>query len=172
MKNLQQYIIESTKTYSFKIKAAGELPENFEDQLETALNKYQIVNFSKGSKTPITEKPLDFPQLQNCEVTHFDVELNYPTTNGVLESYLTLELGFPDTHLLVRNENDPLEEVNTIDNDKDKTYETLLTKEDLGGESGQDSVGAKRVMDLLKELEKVKKENEFDPIKGISAPKD
>lgn len=171
MTTLEKFLFESKKTYKFKIRAAGELPEGFEDKLETALNKYQIVNFSKGKRSPITERPLDFPQLQNCEVTTYDAEVSYPTTNHVLESYLSLELNFPDTHLSVHTDSEPLEIEQTIDKNE-KDYTTLLTKEELGGESAQDKVGSNRVMDLLKELEQARKENEFDPIKEVAKPKE
>ena len=171
MTTLEKYLFESKKTYKFKIRAAGELPEGFEDRLETALNKYQIVNFTKGKRTPITERPLDFPQLQNCEVTSYDAELSYPTTNHVLESYLSLELNFPDTHLSVHTDSEPLELEQTIDKNE-KDYTSLLATENLGGESAQDKVGENRVMDLLKELEQARKENEFDPIRGVSKPKE
>jgi len=171
MTTLEKYLFESKKTYKFKIRAAGELPEGFEDRLETALNKYQIVNFTKGKRTPITERPLDFPQLQNCEVTSYDAELSYPTTNHVLESYLSLELNFPDTHLSVHTDSEPLELEQTIDKNE-KDYTSLLATENLGGESAQDKVGENRVMDLLKELEQARKENEFDPIRGVSKAKE
>jgi hypothetical protein len=38
----------------------------------------------------------------------------------------------------------------------------------MGGESAQDSVGENRVMELLKELEKVKTEREHDPSAAVS----
>jgi len=171
MKSLKEYLIESAKTYKFKIRTAGELPENFEDKLERALNKYQVVSFSKGKKTPITERPLDFPQLQNCETTSFDVEISYPTTSSVLESYLTLDLNFPDTHLIVRGEHEATEEYQNKEKD-DKPYESLLTKTDLEDNSAQKNVGANRIMDLLKELETAKKERDLDPIAGIQEVKE
>ena len=64
MKSFNEYLVESKKTYKFKIKAAGELPENFTDKMETALNKYEVVSFNKGATTPIDKTPLDFPQIQ------------------------------------------------------------------------------------------------------------
>ena len=45
----------------------------------------------------------------------------------------------------------------------------MLNTEELGGESGQDSVGENRVMDLLKELEVARKEREVDPVAGVTA---
>ena len=47
----------------------------------------------------------------------------------------------------------------------------MLTKEDMGGESAQQNVGQNRVMDLLKELDKVKKESEVDHTKGTPTEK-
>jgi len=169
MKSLKEFLTESKKTYKFKIRAAGELPEGFVDRLETALNKYEVVSFSKGKTTPITERPLDFPQLANCEVTTFDAEVSYPATSHVLESYLTLNMDYPACHLKVRGENDETEKYQ--EEKEENEYTTLLTTEDMGGESAQDQVGNKRVMDLLKELETAKKENQYDPTKGIAAEK-
>lgn len=158
MKSLKEFLTESKKTYKFKIRAAGELPEGFVDRLETALNKYEVVSFSKGKTTPITERPLDFPQLTNLEVTTFEAEVSYPTTSHVLESYLTLNCNFPANHLVVRGENDETEKYQ--EEKEEKEYKTLLTTEDLGGESAQDQVGNNRVMSLLKELETARKEQE------------
>jgi hypothetical protein len=50
----------------------------------------------------------------------------------------------------------------------DTTYETLLTKEELGGESAQNSVGNNRIMELLKELEAARKER-ADGTEGFKA---
>ena len=88
MKSFTEFLIESKKTYPFKIGVAGELPEGFVDAMETALKKYDVINMSAGKKTPIQERPLDFPQLENTEVTYFEVELTYPTTTQVLQEYL------------------------------------------------------------------------------------
>mgnify|MGYP001176325009 FL=1 len=169
MKSFNEYLTESKKTYKFKIKAAGELPEGFEDKMERALNKYEVVKFSKGSTTPIDKTPLDFPQIQNCEVTHFEAEVSYPVTSHILQEYLSCETDCAKGHLRVSGENDPIDELQK--DEPEKPYETMLTKEDMGGESAQESVGQNRVMDLLRELDKVKKEKELDPTKGIASEK-
>jgi hypothetical protein len=161
MKSFVEYLTESKKTYEFKIGVAGELPEGFEDRLETALQKYSVVKMSSGKKTPIQERPLDFPQLQNMEVTYFEVELNYPTTVQVLQEYLGKVCSVDQSYIIVRNPNEPQELYQQAAADDDGEYETLLTKEDMGGESAQDSVGGNRVMELLKELEKARKENDL-----------
>ena len=161
MKTFTEYLTESKKTYEFKVGFAGELPEGIEDTMETALKKYGVANQSSGKRTPISEKPLDFPQLQNVEVTYYDVELNYPTTPQVLEEYLAQMCGVDRTHVIVRTPLDPRNEYQ--EKTSDEPYEALLNTQDMGGESAQESVGGNRVMELLKELEKARAERETDP---------
>lgn len=167
MKTFTDFLTESTKTYEFKIGIAGELPENIEDTLETALEKYSLVNLSSGKRTPIAERPLDFPQLQNIEVTYYDVELSYPSTVQVLQEYLSQFCNIDKAYIIVRNMYEPQEQYQT--KETNEPYEPLLTTEDLGGESAQSFVGDNRVMELLKELEKSRAERENDPAAG--APK-
>lgn len=165
MKQFVEYLTEAHKTYKFKVRVAGDLPEGYADRLESALTKYDIVNISAGKKTPISEKPLDFPQLQNCEVTHYEVEVNYPVTAFVLEQYLVTETGVGHSHIIVRGEHDPIERYQEPADEK--PYEAILNTEELGGESAQDSAGTNRVMELLKELEVARKERDIDPVDGI-----
>ena len=167
MKTFKQFLTESEKTYKFFIRVAGELPEGFVDKMERNLNKYELIKLSPGKSTPITEKPMDFPQLQNCEVTHYEAELKYPTTSYILEKYLVDCCDVSHTHIVVRGEHDPVERQQS--EKTDGPYESLLNTEDMGGESAQNDVGGNRVMDLLKELETARNEREIDPMEG--APK-
>ena len=169
MKNFKDFLVESKKTYKFTVRVAGELPEKFTETLETALKKYDLVNISSAKRTPITEKPLDFPQLQNLEVNHIDVEVNYPATSHVLERYITDICRVPHSHIVVRGENDPVEREQEAPSDA--PYEALLTNEELEGpgDDAQKQAGGNRVMDLLKELEVARKEREADPIAGVKA---
>lgn len=164
MRSFTEILTESKKTYEFKIGVAGPLPEGFEDTLETILKKYGASNLTSGKKTPIQERPLDFPQLQNMEVTYFEVAVEYPTTSQVLQEYVGKCCGVDQAYIIVRNVNDPREEYQeTVD---DAPYEAMLTKEDMGGETAQDSVAGARVMSLLKELETARKENEHSGAEG------
>ena len=169
MKSFTDFLTESKKTYPFKIGVAGKLPEGFADTMETALKKYDVVNMSSGKKTPIQERPLDFPQLQNTEVTYFEVTVNYPTTVQVLQEYLAKCCGIDQGHFIVRNPNEPQEEYQQPKADGE--YEPMLTKEDMGGTDGQKEVGSNRVMDLLKELEVARKERDMDPTESAKTGK-
>ena len=160
MKNFADYLTESKKTYEFKIGIAGERPDGCEDMIETGLQKFGITKMSAGKKTPIQERPLDFPQLENTEVHYYEVELTYPTTVKVLQEYLGSVCSVPQSHIIVRNPNEP-QELYQQEDAKDE-YTAKLTQEDLGGESAQEDAGGARVMNLLKELETARKERDND----------
>mgnify|MGYP000850213964 CR=1 FL=1 len=130
MKTFADYLTESKKTYKFKLRVAGELPENFADKLDQAMTKFEVVSISTGKKTPITEKPLDFPQLANCEVTHYDVEVSYPVTAYVLEHYLVNETGTAHANLIVRGEGDPVEaqQMEVADDKAQSLFDNCLSK--------------------------------------------
>ena len=160
MKNFSDYLTESKKTYEFKIGIAGERPDGCEDMIETGLQKFGITKMSAGKKTPIQERPLDFPQLENTEVHYYEVELTYPTTVQVLQEYLGSVCSVPQSHIIVRNPNEP-QELYQQEDAKDE-YTAKLTQEDLGGESAQEDAGGARVMNLLKELETARKERDND----------
>jgi hypothetical protein len=151
----KKILAESKKTYRFKLGLAGELPENINDALKQALSKYEIVSLSKGKKTPITERPLDFPKLQNMEVTYFDAELAYPTTPEILEQYVSLITKVPMSHVIVRTD------VQHADYPTDKKEEPYAAKLETPLEQvdkkAQDQVGQKRVTEILKQMEKDRK---------------
>jgi len=165
MRSFKEILTESKKTYEFKIGIAGpDCTPECVSTMETALKRYKVVNLSPGKKTPIQERPLDFPQLQNMEVTYFEAELEYPTTSQVLQEYIGQCCGIDQAYVIVRNMNDPREEYQETKDDA--PYETMLDEEDMGGESAQQDVGTNRVMDLLKELETARKENEHSGAEG------
>lgn len=158
MKSFAQILQESKKTYSFNIGIAGELAEGIEDRLESVLKKFNVLSFTKGKKTPIQKRPLDFPQLENTEVTFFETSVEYPTTTQVLQNYLGNCCNIPQSHIIVRNPMDPREAYQ--EENGDEPYDVLLTQEDMGGESGQNEVADNRTMELLKELETARNERD------------
>jgi len=167
-----QLLTESKKTYEFKVGIAGTLDEGFTDSLETCLKKFDVNSVSNGKKTPIQERPLDFPQLQNMEVTYYEVSLNYPTTPQVLEEYIEKCCPCEPNHVIVRNMGDPRANDDYYQN-SNEPYESLLDKEELEPgaleSTAQNTVAGNRVMDLLKELETARKERNINPMEG--APK-
>ena len=165
---LQEILAESKKIYPFKIGIAGELSKETVAEMETVLQKFVVEKMSSGKKTPITKRPLDFPHIENSEVTYFDVELQYPTTSAVLHNYLTKSLNIAEAHMVVRNPNEPLE---TYQEEKDDApYEAKLNSKYEDSKDEQKSAGTSRVMELLKELEKERKERSAPDAAGDITP--
>jgi hypothetical protein len=156
MKTIKEYLSESKKTYPFKIGIAGDLPDDLDSKLRTALEKYSVAEFKKTKTTPIQERPLDFPRLSNMSVTFYEVSINYPTTEAILEEYLGSFCDVERSHIIVRNPNAPAEIQKEIK--EPDVYEPLLTKEHIDAPSAQGDVGQSRIMDLLKELETARKD--------------
>jgi hypothetical protein len=162
MKTFTDILTESKKTYKFLVRIAGPCAEDITEKLKTNLEKFKVVNVSSPKRAPIQETPMDFPQLQNMEVTTWEVEVQYPTTRDVLQEYLYQCCGVAQTHLNVRADGDPIEAYQK--QTEETPYESMLNTEDMGGESAQDDVGENRVMGLLKELETARKERDFDAV--------
>ena len=184
--DFKKYIAESKKTYNFKVGLAGMLADDTGDRLESLMTEipltellrswswdkkdYRIELVKEANKIldekynyhiiPIQKKALDFPALENTEVTYFDIEVEYPTTTSVLEQYLKDSLGLPANHVVVRKPGDPLvaiQEEPKANGDKKANLESDYPKSDSAATK---TAGDSRVMELLKELEKVRKDRD------------
>jgi hypothetical protein len=156
MKSFKEYLTESKKTYDFKIKIAGDCPKDCAKRIKEALSVYKVESCSAGKSLPISETYVDFPTQRNIGITIFDVCLAYPSTTDQVRSMLGGTLGLPVTRVKVRNMKEEEEFALNHANDE-KTGESLLTKDYDTDAEGQNLVGAKRNMSLLKELGKSKK---------------
>lgn len=78
MKNFQQYLAESERTYNYRIKIVGDVAPDFIKQLEEKLAQFDVVKITKPKTTPVQLKPADFPKHSNDSVTSMDVEFRYP----------------------------------------------------------------------------------------------
>jgi hypothetical protein len=78
MKNFQQYLTESERTYNYRIKIVGDVAPDFVKQLEERLKQFEIVKIGKPKTTPVQLAPADFPKHSNDSVTSMDVEFRYP----------------------------------------------------------------------------------------------
>lgn len=162
MRKFSEILTESKKTYEFIIRVAGVLPEGFQETLKSSLEKFSLVKLTGPKRTPIQETPMDFPQLQNMEVHTFEVEVDYPTVNTILERYIVETCNIDHSHVVVRVPGEPVE-LQQSQEKESAVYEPLLSNDDMGGESAQKEVGNNRVMDLLKELEVSRKERNLEP---------
>lgn len=171
MKPFSKYLKESQeeKKYVFKVRVAGDLPDNCEDCMETALQKYQVSKFTKGKSTPIQATLREFPNVKNASMTVFEVELDYPATSAVLVELLASSTGVSRDCIRVRT---PIEEANLeIETehmeDNDAKSKSVLTQ-DYAKENNQGMVGEKHMTNFLKDLAKVRKESQPTQYKGVN----
>ena len=121
----KEYLTEAKKEYKFSIGLAGEMPEGFADELEECLKRYSVNSMSAGKRTPIQERPLDFPQLSYCEVTYFEDHLlipPHPYWKNIFPNAVLVK----DLNIIVRTENDPRIDYPT--NKRRRSYEPKLEK--------------------------------------------
>ena len=167
MSTFTQYLAESSKSYDYKIKVAGQLSDDFASKMETALAKFEVAKMSAGKKTPIMTMPLDFPHLSNEEVTIFDVTTNYPASSNVMKEYLSDYLGINASKIVVRKPGEPTEEYqdNMQVAQKSEYANKLMDIEykDAPKVNAEDFHSTKANMGLLKELLKDRETNKDQP---------
>jgi hypothetical protein len=168
MKTFREYLIETTKIYNFKVKVAGDLPENFEKQLKDRLEKYKIVTFEKMKTTPVQQVLLDFPELKNVEVTIFEVILEYPVTSPEISAEIK-DIGVDETYFRVRGSGEP-SEVDQLQMNSEPVSEPLLDVIDMDAGCGKikhkDYFGDEFNKDFLKDLAKIAKDRNKSNAKG------
>jgi len=167
MSTFKDYLTESTKSYDYKIKIAGEPKDIDKNALESALQKFDLASMSAGKSTPIMTVPLDFPRLSNESVTIFDVTTNYPESARTMQEYLSDILRIPATHIVVRKPGEPTEEYqNDMEVAKKSEYASKLQDiemKDAPKVNAEDYHSTKANMGLLKELLKDRVENKDAP---------
>ena len=169
MSTFKDYLTESTKSYDYKIKIAGEPKDIDKNALETALQKFDLASMSTGKSTPIMTLPLDFPRLSNESVTIFDVTTNYPESPRVMHEYLSDILRIPATHIVVKKPGEPSEEYqDEMQVAKKSEYKNKLLDLEMTDSpkvNAEEFHSTKANMGLLKELLK-DRESKYEVEKG------
>lgn len=89
-RSFRHYLMESVKTYHYKIKIAGQPSKNWMDMFVYNLNKFDPVKIGEPKSTPIQEAPYGFPDIKNESVTIIDVEFKYPATEPMIRQVARL----------------------------------------------------------------------------------
>lgn len=136
MKSLKQYITESVKTYDYTIKIAGTVDKNFLDMFKYNLKKFDPIDISAPSTTPIQKKPYGFPDLENESVTIIKANFRYPATEPMIQQVAQL-LGYNINMVRVftTGYDDSINsEASQYANEMDNS--PLLSKEEMGSADG------------------------------------
>jgi len=98
MKNFQEYLAESQRTYNYRIKIVGDVEPGFIKALEEKLKQFDPVKVSAVKKTPIQLKPADFPAHANESVSSMDCEFRYPAIEPQIQQIARL-LGLDENRI-------------------------------------------------------------------------
>ena len=90
MKNFQEYLAESQRTYNYRVKIVGDVEPAFVKALEEKLKQFDPVKVSAVKKTPIQLKPADFPAHANESVSAMDCEFRYPAIEPQIQQIAQL----------------------------------------------------------------------------------
>lgn len=85
MQSFKQYIMESVRSYKYTIKIAGDVDKNFLDLFKYNLQKFDPIDISEPTKTPIQKSPYGFPDLSNQSVTIIKANFRYPATEPMIQ---------------------------------------------------------------------------------------
>jgi hypothetical protein len=154
MKSFKEYLTESKKVYEFKVKIAGDCPEDCSAQIKGALAQFHVASVSSGKRTPIQERHSEFPEHKNVSMSVFDVTTNYPATSLQVQDLVASGLGL--THSCVKVKSLAEEREHEINHANDKRTGEALLGTDYEKSDNQDLVGEEYKMNFLKELNKEK----------------
>jgi hypothetical protein len=136
MKSLKQYIFESVHTYNCTIKIAGEVDKNFLDLFTYNLKKFDPIEISSPTTTPIQKDPYGFPNLANVPVTIIKGKFRYPATEPMVQQMAQL-LGYNVDMVRVVNTNyDDSINVENEEYENQMKESPLLTHEEMGSAAG------------------------------------
>ena len=101
MKKFRDYLTESERTYNYRIKMVGDLPDGFYAALKGRLEQFDPVTIGDQKSTPIQAKPADFPAAENEKVTSFDVKFRYPAIEPQIKQIAQL-MGFNPNKIIMQ----------------------------------------------------------------------
>jgi len=90
MKNFQEYLAESQRTYNYRMKIVGDVEPGTIKALEEKLQQFDPVKIGAVKKTPIQLKPADFPAHANESVSSMDCEFRYPAIEPQIQQIAQL----------------------------------------------------------------------------------
>jgi hypothetical protein len=96
MKPFAKYLAESERTYDYRIKMCGRIPDDLVRQLKSKLDQFDPAKLGDAKTTPIQKILTDFPNNQNDAVTMFDVSFKYPAIEPQIKQLFQMLGGDPN----------------------------------------------------------------------------
>jgi hypothetical protein len=115
MKPFAKYLAESERTYNYRIKVVGDVPEGFFKELKEKCAQFDVVKMSDAKSTPVRRAIPDFPAFPNQPMKIVDVEFKYPAIEPQIKQLAQL-LGLDPNRIIMMAT--PYEESLDIESDK------------------------------------------------------
>ena len=107
--NFLYHLSESIKEYKYRIRTLNPIDQDNVDIISKVIDCYNPIGDIIVTKTPIQESPLDFPNYEMVPVFVIDITLKVPVSTYILQNKIRSALNIPNSTIIVRMENDPLE---------------------------------------------------------------
>ena len=171
MKSLKHYIVESIKTYKYRIFVAGEIETTKIDLLKFNLQKFNPVKISDPKSTPIQKTLAIFPNLHNERITKIDVEFRYPATEPMVKQLSQL-LGIDENNIRMFDTSYADSINNEADGYANEMRESpVLTHEEMGEQPGAKEANKEYGDSYLSSIKKQMEGNKIDiPYEGQKNP--
>ena len=115
MKPFAKYLAESERTYNYRIKVVGDVPEGFFKELKEKCAQFDVVKMSDAKSTPVRKVIPDFPAFPNQPMKIVDVEFRYPAIEPQIKQLAQL-LGLDPNRIVMMAT--PYEESLDIESEK------------------------------------------------------
>lgn len=171
MKSLKHYIAESVHLYEYTIKIAGEVDKNFLELFKHNLKKFQPVELSDPTTTPIQKNPYGFPGLENMPVTIFKCKFRYPASEPMIQQMAQL-LGYNVNYVRLVST-----DMNDSDVEQSEAFENqvedspVLEKEEMGSAPNAEEASKEYGDSYLDKIKDSAKDSAIDiPYSGEKTP--
>ena len=115
MKPFAKYLAESERTYNYRIKVVGDVPDGFFKELRDKCAQFDVVKMSDAKSTPVRRVIPDFPAFPNQPMKIVDVEFRYPAIEPQIKQLAQL-LGLDPNRIVMMAT--PYEESLDIESEK------------------------------------------------------
>ncbi len=161
MKSFSQYLTEAEKEYAFRLRVATDLEEGAMDRIENRLKKYEAFSVSTPKKTMFQSAAPGFGHLPGSEIHIVDFKTRQPVAPHVLQQDIIESCDLPESHIRVNNAGEPIIEETPEGSDQTDENAKSLLEEPYEDVNNEHMYGPKLVGNLLGELGKVARKNEF-----------
>jgi hypothetical protein len=149
MKSLKQFIVESQKTYEFKVKLACDSDDLDMDRVEQAVASFEPVEISKPKSLPY-QTSADFPNSAT-QIQLITIATKYPSTPDQIRALIANRCNFHESNVIVRTTAQELEFENQLAVDPDESSQEAVLTQDYEDSDHQDVVGQKAIDAVMKD---------------------